>query len=266
MKYNPYSLVPKNLLFLNSTTQIILSVLILIVTLLALRKYLIVKSKALLYLTLTIFTIAIAFLLGGVGAFTSYLQYSHATNPDPIVFGLPITFIKGAYWPLFNMSYFFGMLSFIFMIHFSANVFQKPGRTVLYIYTILGILWTIYSTYYAIFIYGMEQNFDPKVSSVGLLGVVTFFLMGLVVYIPLLIVSYNASRKENDPVIKRGLQLIAGSTIAIILYLGLFALNGVLGLNLDIIPIFFAFLATILLYLGYVMPDWFVKRLRKNAS
>ena len=266
MKYNPYSEVPKDLLLLNSTTQIILSLLILIVAILAFKKYLKVKSKALFYLTLTIVTIGTAFLLGGIGAFTSYLQYSNAINPDPIVFGLPIFFIKDAYWPLFNMAFFFGMLSFIFMINFSHNVFQKPGKLVLTLYTILGLLWMLYATYYAIFIYGLEQNFDPGVSSVGSVGLVTFFVMGLVVYIPLFIVSFRTSQNENEPVIKRGLQLIASSTVAIILYLGLFALNGILGLNLDLIPIFFAFLATVLLYLGYVMPDWFVKRLRKNTS
>lgn len=266
MKYNPYSTVPKGLLFLNSTVQIILGVLILIVAVLALQKYLKVKSRALLYLTLTIITIAIAYLLSGFGTFTSYLEYSAPINPNPIVFGIPIFFIKDAYWPLFNIAYSFGMLSFIFMMYFSATIFQKPEKLVLYIYTVLGVLWIFYATYNAIFIYGLQDNFDPKLSSVGSFGLVTFLLMGLVVYIPIFIVSYKASGNESELIIRRGLQLIAGSTVCIVIYLALFALNGILGLNLDLIPLFFAFIASVLLYLGYVMPDWFVKRIRGSSS
>jgi hypothetical protein len=199
----------------------------------------------------------------GLGPLFGWMNYS-STTPDPIVYGVPLT--GDTRWFLSNIGFQLAMVSNILLLMFIQELFRKPSKLWVNLYTGLSVLWMIATTYYGIFIYGIEKNYPAEESSVSFLGNVTFLLFSVVIYFLIFWYFRVMSDFQKDPVLKTGSKIVSYGGIAIILTYVLFVIDNVMNLYMSSIVWLCALMALVVLYLGYTMPNWLQKRIVRQIE
>ncbi len=259
----PYRDAPRNLLFVNSTFQCLLGIVVFFIGFLFLKKFLKRRTKALQWISLTYLFFGFSIFLAGLQALIAWWQYENVTNPDPLVYGIPL-FVGSLRWPLNALAYPLSMLSLLFLLFFVKTVFNKPKREIVYVYTVASIIWIIHAIYNGLFVYIPKEQYKVGASSVSDIGLITFLILGTYVHAILAYYSNKGRKKEQDPIVRTGLTLMMISGVTVIFGYAVFVVHGVLKLNFEFIPWTIGTIAVFLIYLGFSMPEWFRRLLYKR--
>lgn len=261
---NPWTEIPKTMLLINQTGQMIVGLVLLLLTLLFLRRYIQNRSNIVLILFFAYVSLGIGVFLGGFQGFLGWLEYDNQP-PHYLAVGIPLLLID-AYLPLNSMAYVSVVVFDILLFWFIVLAFNRPSIKWLRVYSVVSIIWIVGALYYSIFIYGLERQYPADQSSVGVLGQVLFLVLGFVTFSLLIYVPYSLVGEAPTIVTKRGFQIIAvGGSIQLLVLL-FFLIDGILMLNLTFIVWFLAIIALIFVYLGYIMPEWLVRRIESKTD
>ncbi len=260
----PYREVPKDLLLINSTSQFLIGLVVLVIGGLLFKKYLERRTKALLYVSLTYLAFGISVFIGSWQGLIAWWQYDNVSNPNPLVYGMPL-FIYGLTWPFNAIAYLINMLSLMFLMLFVHSVFSRPERRIVIGFNALALAWIlIFPIGNGIFIYVPTKQYEAGGSSVTFLGLVIFLLLGTFVHVMLALYANAARKREKDPVVRKGLALLTLAGLTVLLAYVVFVVNGLMKLNLDFIAWTVGTFAVIFVYLGFGMPEWFKNLLKRR--
>ncbi len=260
----PYAEVPKDLLFINSVSQFLIGLVVLGIGALFLKKYLERRTKALQYVALTYVTFGLSLVIGSWQGLIAWWQYDNVVNPHPLVWGLPLL-VGNLTWPFNAIAYGFNMASLILLMLFIESVFERPRRTLVLAYMIIGILWIIiFPVGNGIFLYIPTGQYKTGGSSVTFIGLVTFLILGSIAHGLLTSYALEARKREKNPLVRDGLSLLALAGLTVLFAYLVFVVNGLLTLNFDFLAWIVGVIAVIFVYLGFGMPDWFVKYLKRR--
>ncbi len=261
----PYREVSKDLLLLNSVSQFLIGLIVLFIGTLFVKKYLERRTQALKWVSLTYLAFGFSVFIGSWQGLIAWWQYENVTNPNPLVYGLPL-FIDDLSWPFNAIAYVINMFSLIFLMMFIRSVFEKPGRKFVHGYVVVGSLWILYALYQGIFVYIPEARYKEGGSSMGIIGLISFLLLGTLVHALLAYHAYRARQGEKDVVIRDGLTLIMLAGLTVLLAYVVFVVNGLFTLNLDFLAWLIGAIAVVFVYLGFTLPEWFRRWSRSRVS
>lgn len=255
---NPNTDVSAEVLLLNSSLQLLVGILVLILAIRVFQRYLALKTRVSFVLFLNILFLALTTLSGGLQTFYNWTQYS-ITPPNILVVGLPL----GGDLRLSGVVLAFGLVSFanIFMILFTYLVFQSPRKELVYSYIFLSLLYFIYSQYHGIFIWGAEQGFPPNTSLIGDLSEVSMVILSILAYLPLIINSYRSSKEATSDLTTKGFRVMCYGGLVYTICVIYFTLISLLNINVLVWSAWAGWLvAALLIYIGFLMPKWFQKQ------
>ena len=243
----------------NILGQFIISLLVFVLTILTFKQYLHIYSIPLKWLTLTFFFLGLAIFIGVLPILVPLLV-SGSLHSDTSTYRLPLFIIQSGL-PLENIAWIAFMISSVCMFLFVITVFERPAKIWLYAYSFLVCLWVLATSYYGVFIYIGVSPMGPSISSIGEISIPIFLF---VVYGLLSYNSFKLAKVTQDPVIKTGFYLVA--LAAILIYVNLYFYLVLQVFMLNFIAWTISLLALLCIYLGFLMPPWFVKFLKQQYS
>lgn len=179
-------------------------------------------------------------------------------NFDDIINGPPIFFGTGHIWWT-NLSYIFVSITSICMIRFIQLLFKKPSDQTIKIVLILNIGINIWSIYHGSFVV------VPGTPSLTLPMSIIWLLITIYVWGILLIYSHHDYARLEPSIFRVGLAFISASAFCMIISYVLYAIYSVFKMQElgKIYYIFYIFTA-LLIYIGYILPNWLRKLLSKR--
>jgi hypothetical protein len=249
----PYQEWAPDMLLTYITVQIITTAFLIVISSLFWLKYHEKRSFELKLLGILTVCMAISFIIGLIP------QVLALTAHDlPIINGIPVFYQDRRLWWT-NLAYVFLSVSNICLFKFNQAIFQKPPKAVFWIYFVLIVIFNIWSFYHGIFVVepGVPSLTLPL--SILLLGL-QFFVWGFLFFR-----SYLDYRKLSPSMYKVGLKMIALSALCMILSFITFAVNVLLKTQvITILNFAFYDFTAFLIYLGYILPQWYRQRLMKK--
>jgi len=210
------------------------------------------KSAVTRDLVLCIFFLLVAILISGT---SRILRITNAWEVSP-----------GTFLELLAFAVVSIAISNIFMLAFTLEVFyegafraKNKGYMLAYIGLVAG-----YSAY----------ALNSGLYSVDLTQEIWLFLilLSVVIYVFLIRSAFRLARRLEDPIMKRGMQLIGLGPVFLLMFFGCGMVDRILGGNFT--PFYFVGMSLALgfifiTYLGFIQPEWFkrqVKQSRKKPS
>lgn len=243
----------------NIIGQFIVSLLVFLLTMLTLRQYLYLHSIPLKWLTLTFFFLGLAIFIGVIPIFVPLILYG-SLHSDTSMYRIPFIVVQTGL-PFENIAWIAFMVSSICMFLFIISVFEKPTKVWLYIYSFFVSMWILATSYYGSFIYIGTTPIGPSISLVGEITIPIFLF---VVYALLSYNSFKLAKITQESVIKVGFYFIA--LAAILIYMNLYFYLILQVFMLNFIAWTISLIALLFIYLGFLMPPWFVKFLKRHYN
>ncbi len=187
-------------------------------------------------------------------------------NIDSLVFGIPLGLNTRIYWT--NISYVLILLSSLCILLFNKELFAQhklfstSRRYIIGVYTIGVICFSIWSFYHGIFV------FPSTISSLPTIPGIFFILLGIFPWFLLFLFSHNDIKRipSEKSIFLQGFKLIKYSGLTMTASYMLYVLQGIFDevliyTTIDVVNFLFYLVAAFLLYIGFVMPDWYKNRL-----
>ncbi|HME54071.1 MAG TPA: hypothetical protein VKM55_17725 [Candidatus Lokiarchaeia archaeon] len=246
-----YSNWDANVLFAEFIIQLIVAIIMLILAIQLWRKNKIKQSKVILALTRAVGLIDAAIALGTFPMIVSYYF-----GNVPILNGIPVGFGKYFWWS--NVSYCLVVLGNIFIFKFIQYIFEKPSRTIFYVFTSANMAFLAWNVYQGIFIV------VPGVASLTLAMGAVFLAIELYLWNLLLVLLVNTYKRMTPSVDRKGFFVMIIAALTTIISNLLFAVGAVFDLK-TVEPFYWSFFALtgILIYLGYLLPPRFKRFLER---
>jgi hypothetical protein len=235
--------------------EMIVIIMLAIISIMLWQKYFERRTNEVKSLAYGVSAMSLAFLVALIPKF--FAIYAHE---NPWINGLPVFYQDYRLWWT-NFSYLFIMISNLSIMHFTVLVFKKPSLPIRWLFVILNIVFNVWSVYHGIFVV------VPGVSSLTLPMSIIFILISLFLWATLFINALNLYKRLDQSVFKQGVRYIAISAFCCILAFIMYTFYSLyklffLGRLYFMLIIFTCFL----LYLGYVLPNWFRKIIEKKIG
>ncbi len=240
--------------------EIIAAIAVLFIAIKVFQKWRERRTIATLYLSIALFSIAIAAFIAFTGLFSWFVAWINSGY---------IPTISTEYYPLsLPIGYSFVIPYGVFMVLFTIQIFlDKNDKKVIpfvVIGVIIGALLFLPTNYWG---RDAEGAFSTRVIILGL-----FLLYNTIIYVLLTYYAFRESKRTEQEVYRKGFQAIALGFIANLMVFVFFLLDSILILIDDTSPGYSIFVdlawisglvAAFLFYLGYILPEWFRKRYEK---
>lgn len=243
--------------------ELIASLAILFIAIKIFKRYRERETTATLYLAIALFSISAAAFFAFTGL-ASWLgswvaaDFAPTTSPEYYNYSLPI-------------GYFFVIPYDIFLILFTIHIFlDKDNKKVipfLICGIIIGVLLFLPTNYFGV----DPEPSDPTSTRIIILGL--FLLYNAIVYILLTYFAFRESKRTEQEIYRRGFQAIGIGFVANLLVFVFFLIDSILilfepgspgySIFVDLAWIC-GFVAAFCFYIGYILPDWFRKRIEKK--
>jgi hypothetical protein len=246
----PYEEFDQTLLFYQMLIQLVSIGFMIVVSGMMWQKYLERKTKEILFVALymTLFWIGLA-----CGTIPIVLCL-YARHFD-LIFGIPLGNGLHLWWT--NFSYLVISIATIFMFRFIQLLFRRPSKYSYIFFIGLNIIFNIWSIYHGIFVY------TPGSSSLTLPMSGIYLFLGFQLWVSLFWLSAKDLKKIEPSPYRAGLKLISISALFMILGYVFYMLNVFIS-GIGILVWGFYLITAVLLYLGFLLPPWFRKRLEKR--
>ncbi|HME56566.1 MAG TPA: hypothetical protein VKM55_30480 [Candidatus Lokiarchaeia archaeon] len=240
-----------NVLFTEFMIQGIVAVITLILAIQLRRKQQIRKSNV-----LSALARAVGFMDAAIVAGTFPMIVSYYFGDVPILNGIPVG--AGYYFWWSNFSYCLIVMGNLFIFKFIQYIFEKPSKTVFYMFLIINLVFVGWNVYYGIFVV------VPGVSSLSIPMGALFLGIELYLWLLMLVLLTKTYRHMTPSIDRLGFFVMILATITTIVSNVLYAIGDIFDLKI-VMPFYWAFFALtgILIYLGYLLPPWFKKFLER---
>jgi drug/metabolite transporter (DMT)-like permease len=179
--------------------------------------------------------------------------------------GIPVLYASWHFWWT-NISYLLITISVLFLLAFTSILFEGTKiRIAFWIFVGLVVIFNIWNIYQGIYIHSTDSTQDslPTVPW----GVV-FLVIGVIPWVILAVLSANLHKRIEPSVFRTGVRFIEVSAICTILSYVMFVLHSeIVDVNtknaLEFCYWLFFIFTAFLLYVGYILPAWFKKRVEK---
>jgi hypothetical protein len=241
------------------------SILVLIVASIIFKKWRERKTKATLFLSIALFSIAIAAFFAFTGLFGWLVSwvlngFSETKSPLYYQFSLPLGYLFVIPYDLFLA---------LFTIWIFLDKKYKKIIPFFIVGIIIGALLFLPTNYWGV----DPQVTDPTSTRIIIMGL--FLLYNVIVYIFLAFYAFRESRRTEDKVYRAGFRVIAMGQIANIIVFVFFLLDSILilfnpgspGYSIFIgLAWITAIIASFLFYLGFILPNWFRKIINSDNN
>lgn len=179
-------------------------------------------------------------------------------NHDDIINGLPVFFGTGHVWWT-NLSYIFVSITSMCMLRFIQLLFKKPSNRAINFMLFANIGINLWSLYHATFVV------VPGIPSLTLPMSIIWLLLCVYTWGILFAYSYHDYKKIEPSIFRVGLGLISVSALCMIISYALYAVYSVFKMQqLGKIYYIFYIITALLIYIGYILPNWLRKILLKK--
>ncbi len=243
--------------------EFIVFIIILYLSKLIYSKYKERKTIPTLFLALALFSIALAPFIAFTGLFSWMILwiingFNPTLSPDYYSISMPIGFL-------------FVILYDIFLIFFTIHIFWDKNNKKAIPFIIVGIIIAI-----LLFLPNNYYGVDPGPNDPPSIRAYTqgvYFIYNLIIYIIVAIFAFREAIRIEERVYKIGFECIAFAQLSnIIIFLSFLCDAIILLFNpaspgysiFVVIAWIFAVVSSILVYLGFILPDWFKKLIQKG--
>ena len=204
-------------------------------------------------LAITISALDLAFIIA-----TIHMLMAVNENHNDIINGIPIFWGTGHIWWT-NLSYIFVSIASMCILRFIQLLFKKPPQKTYTFVLIANIGINLWSLYHGSVIV------VPGIPSLTLPMSIIWLLITVYVWGMLFVYSYHDYTRLEPSIFKVGLGLISVSAFCMIISYALYAVYSVFKMQElgKIYYIFYIFTA-LLIYVGYILPQWLRRLLSKK--
>jgi hypothetical protein len=191
-----------------------------------------------------------------------------------LTIGLAEAAITGYYKEVYRLSlplaYTMVVIANVFLYLFASNITDK-GKNAFIPIVIIGIILIV-----ILFLpwnwWGVPTEDYAGKLNIRLYTNIAFIAFSYVIYITIAVISQQTKKKTDDIIARAGLKLLFYAMISIILYFLMILFDNIMIVLYDhpgysefvYIAWIFAIIFYILTYLSLVMPDWLVRRIKKE--